>query len=276
MEIKPFWCRPAGQNTQPNGQELTVAVLSQTTRQNYQMARNRMAEQQRQTQAGCGASAVSGLMSILLVVMGLAAIPLLLSGNLMGVVEVAACAGMVYGILWLINRSQQKKEQQIKATPAYRQAEAYLNQVSMQVNGELGIPQNSVGVDVLIFPYAVENFSVRNTDVTDGKPRYTNRQMRMFADSGWLYLVTDGTKYGFDLGGLESFGPVAGPIVITQWNKWPAAPGSLGAIQVDDEDSSSGYRVDAGCCVLSFRVGDTYYPVYLPAYELNTVRSIIS
>lgn len=275
METKPFWCTASGQ-TSPNGQELAVASVSQVTRQNYQAAKKRMTELQNQAKSGCILSGISTFSGIMLFVLAIAAIPVLLTSGIVGLLEVAACGGLVYGILFLISRSEAKKEQQLKATPAYQQAEAWMHQVTAQVNAELGLPQNTVAVDVLSFPYCVDGTTVRNTNIQAGRPKYTNVSMRMYADNGMLYLISNGTKYGFSLACLQNISTANTPIAITGWNKWPTKPDAFGITQADDEDTNAGYHVDAGFHVLSFQIENTYWSIYIPAYELSTFQSWIS
>ena len=108
METKPFWCTASGQ-TSPNGQELAVASVSQVTRQNYQAAKKRLTELQNQAKSGCILSGISTFSGIMLFVLAIAAIPVLLTSGIVGLLEVAACGGLVYGILFLISRSEAKK-----------------------------------------------------------------------------------------------------------------------------------------------------------------------
>ena len=151
-----------------------------------------------------------------------------------------------------------------------------MHQVTAQVNAELGLPQNTAAVDVLSFPYCVDGTTVRNTNIQAGRPKYANVSMRMYADNGMLYLISNGTKYGFSLACLQNISTANTPIAITGWNKWPTKPDAFGITQADDEDANAGYHVDAGFHVLSFQIENTYWSIYIPAYELSTFQSWIS
>ncbi len=136
-----------------------------------------------------------------------------------------------------------------------------------RIRKDLQIPANAVSIDVIQFCYKVKKgrialcFSMRS-------PMYDNIEFQAFLDSSTLYLSDMEHVYAIPLASLHAITSIDKKIVISGWHK-KSPPMAYGATV-----AQYGLVGISGYHILEIREHGATWGIYVPSYELHTLKKL--
>ncbi|MBQ4323989.1 MAG: hypothetical protein IJC19_08610 [Clostridia bacterium] len=149
-----------------------------------------------------------------------------------------------------------------------------VEQISKDIEHELGVPADAKTVDILVFFYKIKNGEpvAKETSPLAMSP-YTNLEFSLFKDEDNLYLADLESKYAFPLESLKGIRTVKKSIFIPLWNKdtpfdrepykiYKLAANQFGQIKVKPFH------------ILEAEINGETYGIYFPSYECPTFEAM--
>lgn len=177
-------------------------------------------------------------------------------------------SGAACGVAWVVLQILSKKKE--KKVLKERNVEQQMKEIDddlKEIYSELGLPQDAINVDVLLFKYKIKDGKVRPQTIGIQSAPYICMEMRAYADGKRLHLSDAKNLYSFDLSRFKYINTVNKRISIANWNK-NQEPKKGEYKQYKMTVDNTGFIWFKPYYILEGECNGEAFGIYFPCYEL--------
>ncbi len=182
-------------------------------------------------------------------------------------------AGVCVVVLALIHFTNKKRQKDVFENEESTVAVSRLEHLAENALSELGVPENTPGVDILSFRFKMKNSVAVPKQMGMEITPYSNIQVVAFADENNLYLATLDSKYAFPLSSLKNIKTVKKSIVANGWNK-EEQPNKGRYKEHKLQVNQYGCIISKPYYILELEHNGEVWGIYFPRYELSVFESL--
>jgi len=175
----------------------------------------------------------------------------------------------ICGLIWLIFFVYSKiKSKRVLAEENVEQQIADIDKDIDAIYAELGVPNDAINVDILMFRYKIKDGEIKPYGGMQNVP-YMNFEIKAYTDGKYLHFADTENIYSFDLSELRSITTVNKRISTMNWNKEEhPRKGEFKQYKITVSDESVPYILYKPFHILEGEHNGEKYGIYFPCYEL--------
>lgn len=276
LNVKPIFCidiTTDKNNETLNGEEFITRTASKQMVEEYETKQESLEETVEKSQLPLWLTIVKYLCALFFIIVAgscakagfdtaLRNAPLLVFG------------GFVSGIAWIVLHviSKKKEKKVLKEENAEERAEE-ISEDLREIHAELGVPEDAVDIDVLIFNYKLKDGEIKpHTSALQSSP-YINLELKIFATDDALHIADLESVYSFKKSEIKAITTVNKRISVPIWNK-DEAPRSAAFKQYKMTVNNMGDVFFKPYHILEIERDGISFGLYFPCYELQTVEEL--
>ena len=178
--------------------------------------------------------------------------------------------GIVWGVLTLVAFIKKKK---ITSEEKLEEKLEELSNNSDTLYRDLGVPEDALNVDILVFRYKIKKGEIRPEliSVLQTTP-YINTPVKIYATENELNVADISNVYSFERSELKSISRVNKRIAIPSWNK--DEPPTKGKYKPFKMSVNSGNIFLKPYYILNIERDGQCFGIYLPCYDLESFEGL--
>ena len=182
--------------------------------------------------------------------------------------------GVFCGILWAVLQFVSKKKEKVvlKEDDADYQLEK-INQDLLLIYNELGVPSDTIEIDILAFKYKLKDGEIRPYTHALQTTPYFNVGVKIYADDEQLHIVDIESVYSIKKTEIKSIITVNKRISVPTWNK-DEEPRKGKYKQYKMTVNSFGNVFFKPYYILEIEKDNQTFGIYFPCYELSTIENL--
>ena len=175
----------------------------------------------------------------------------------------------ICGLIWLIFFVYSKiKSKKVLAEENVEQQIADIDKDIDAIYAELGVPDDAINVDILMFRYKIKDGEIKPYGGMQNVP-YLNFEIKAYTDGKCLHFADTENIYSFDLSELRSITTVNKRISTMNWNKDEhPRKGEFKQYKITVSDESVPYILYKPFHILEGEHNGEKYGIFFPCYEL--------
>lgn len=175
----------------------------------------------------------------------------------------------ICGLIWLIFFVYSKiKSKKVLAEENVEQQIADIDKDIDAIYAELGVPDDAINVDILMFRYKIKDGEIKPYGGMQNVP-YLNFEIKAYTDGKCLHFADTENIYSFDLSELRGISTVNKRISTMNWNKDEhPRKGEFKQYKITVSDESVPYILYKPFHILEGEHNGEKYGIYFPCYEL--------
>lgn len=175
----------------------------------------------------------------------------------------------ICGLIWLIFFVYSKiKSKKVLAEENVEQQIADIDKDIDAIYAELGVPDDAINVDILMFRYKIKDGEIKPYGGMQNVP-YLNFEIKAYTDGKCLHFADTENIYSFDLSELRGISTVNKRISTMNWNKEEhPRKGEFKQYKITVSDESVPYILYKPFHILEGEHNGEKYGIYFPCYEL--------
>ena len=274
--IKPFFCVDVTldkNNLDVNGSEFVTSVLSKQKIEEYNHKRETLSQTIEKSQFPFWLQIVKLLSGSFCAIVLISTIKVGFK-TAWGNAPILDISAIFCGILWVVLQIASKKKEKVvlKEEDVDYQLEK-INQDLVLMYNELGVPSDTIEIDILAFKYKLKNGEIRPYTHALQTTPYFNVVVKIYADDEQLHIVDIESVYSIKKTEIKSIITVNKRISVPTWNK-DEEPRKRKYKQYKMTVDSYGNVFFKPYYILEIEKDNQTFGIYFPCYELSTIENL--